>query len=333
MDIDFICYPSYFLRKGCKMESVELGKTQIEVSRLCFGSLTMTPFQANLPVKEGAYLIEYAYDKGINFLDTAEIYENYKYIREALKSIKREDYHIATKTYAYTKALAKESLDMALKELNTDYIDIFMLHEQESIHTINGHFDAIEYFIEAKKQGKIRSIGISTHRIAAAEAIKEFDEIEIIHPIVNKKGLGINDGSIDDMLKVLKELKAMGKGIYSMKPLGGGHLIKDVEDAFNFVRNIPFIDAIAIGMQSVAEIDANINLMNHGTIPESIQIDLKEKNRKLIVADYCAGCGKCIERCKQKGIQLVDGQAEPNDNCILCGYCATVCPEFCIKVI
>lgn len=333
MDIDFIYYPSYFLEKGCNMKKVKLGKTQLEVSRLCFGSLTMTPFQANLTVKEGAYLIEYAFDKGINFLDTAEIYDNYKYIREALKYIKREDFHIASKCYAYTKELAKESLDRALMELNTDYIDIFMLHEQESIHTINGHYEAIEYFIEAKKQGKIRSIGISTHTIAAAEAIKDFDEIEIIHPIVNKTGLGINDGEIHDMLKVLKELNNLGKGIYSMKPLGGGHLIKNVESAFNFVSDIPYIDSIAIGMQSKEEIDANISLINNGKIPKDMKERLKKRDRRLIVADYCIACGNCIERCRQKGIKIVNRKAEANSNCILCGYCATVCPEFCIKVI
>ena len=139
-----------------------LGNTQIEVSRLCFGSLTMTPFQANLSVKEGAYLIEYAYNKGINFLDTAEIYENYNYIREALKGIKRENYVITTKTYAYTEKMAKGSLELALKELDTDYIDIFLLHEQESKYTIKGHYDAIKYFLKAKEQGKIRAFGIST---------------------------------------------------------------------------------------------------------------------------------------------------------------------------
>ena len=128
------------------MEKVLLGNTNIEVSRLCFGSLTMTPFQANLTIKEGAYLIEHAYNRGINFLDTAEIYENYGYIREALKGIKREDYIIATKTYAYTEEMARDSVELALKELDTDYIDIFMLHEQESIHTLRGHYDAIEYF-------------------------------------------------------------------------------------------------------------------------------------------------------------------------------------------
>ena len=96
----------------------------------------MTPFQANLTIKEGANLIKYAYSKGINFLDTAEIYDNYKYINEALKGINRQDYVIATKCYAYTEEMARESLELALKELDTDYIDIFMLHEQESIHTI-----------------------------------------------------------------------------------------------------------------------------------------------------------------------------------------------------
>lgn len=305
----------------------------MEVSRICFGSLTMTPFQANLSVKEGAYLINYAYDKGINFLDTAEIYNNYAYIKEALKGIKRENYCISTKTYAYTKDLARDSLNLALKEIGTDYIDLFLLHEQESIHTVRGHYEAIEYFLKAKEQGKIRSIGISTHRISGALAVKEFKEIEVIHPIVNKKGIGIQDGNIDEMLDVLSELKSMGKGIYAMKPLGGGHLIKDVESAFNFVKEIPFIDSIAIGLQSIEEIDANIQILENGYIKEDLKNNLKKKNRKLIVADYCIGCGKCVDRCKQNGIEIIENRATPNENCILCGYCATVCPEFCIKVI
>lgn len=315
------------------MEKRKLGNTDIEVSKLCFGSLTMTPFQANLSVKEGADLISYAYERGINFLDTAEIYENYPYIREALKYIDRKDYVIATKTYAYTEELAKESLEMALREIGTDYIDIFLLHEQESIHTVRGHYPAIEYLLKAKEQGKIRALGISTHRISGAMALREYDELEILHPIINKNGLGIQDGSIEDMLKVLKELHNMGKGIYGMKPLGGGHLISDVEDAFKFVRDLDFIDSIAIGMQSKDEIDGDISYFENGYIPENIREKLKKKNRRLIVADYCTGCGNCQRRCRQGGITLVDNRAVPNDKCILCGYCASVCPEFCIKVI
>lgn len=315
------------------MEKAILGNTGIEVSRLCFGSLTMTPFQANLSIKEGAYLIEYAYSKGITFLDTAEIYENYSYIREALKGIDRSKYTLATKCYAYSKEMAEESLNLAMKEMGTDYIDIFLLHEQESIHTLRGHQEAIEYFIKAKEQGKIRAFGISTHKVAGAKACKEYKEIEVIHPLVNKKGIGIHDGSIDDMLNELKTLKDMGKGIYAMKPLGGGHLISDTESAFNFVRNLSFIDSIAIGMQSLDEIDADIQLMEKGAIDQDLKSKLKKKNRRLSVADYCIGCGSCESRCQQNGIKVIENRAVPNEKCVLCGYCATVCPEFCIKVI
>ena len=315
------------------MDRIKLGNTGIEVSNLCFGSLTMTPFQANLSIDEGSRLIQYAYTKGINFIDTAEIYENYGYIRRALKSIEREDYVIATKCYAYTKDMAEESLDLALRELDTDYIDIFLLHEQESIHTLRGHYEAIEYFSKAKKMGKIRSIGISTHRIQGVYAATQFDEIEIVHPIVNKEGIGIQDGNILDMLQEIKKAYNMGKGIYGMKPLGGGHLIAQAEEAFNFVKDISFIHSFAIGMQSKEEVDCNINLMETGKIPEYLKENLRKKKRKLIVADYCIGCGNCVKTCKQGGIEIINGNAIPNENCILCGYCARNCPEFCIKVI
>lgn len=315
------------------LEKRKLGDTDLTVSRICFGSLTMTPFQANLPIKQGAYLIECAFEKGINFIDTAEIYENYSYIREALKNIKREDYIISTKTYAYTEELAKESLEYALRELDTDYIDVFMLHEQESIYTIEGHYDAINYLLKAKDRGKIRSIGISTHKVAGVKAAKKFKEIEIVHPIINKKGIGIHDGSIDDMLKELSELKVLGKGIYAMKALGGGHLIKDAEDSLKFVNNLPFVDSIAIGMQSIDEINANIQLIEQNYIEDRLIENIRKKNRRLSVADYCIACGKCEKRCRQDGIKIIDSMAVPNENCILCGYCAIVCPEFCIKVI
>ncbi|WP_336513056.1 aldo/keto reductase [Clostridium sp. Cult3] len=316
-----------------QLKRKKLGNTDIEVSSLCFGSLTMTPFQANLPVDEGGRLIQYAYDKGINFIDTAEIYDNYSYIREALKGIKREDFVISTKCYAYTKAMAKDSLELALRELNTDYIDIFLLHEQESVHTVRGHYEAIEYFLKAKDMGKIRAIGISTHRVEGVYAVTQYDELEVVHPIINKEGIGIQDGNVDDMLNIIKKAYNMGKGIYGMKPLGGGHLIGQVEEAFNFVKNIPFIHSFAIGMQSQEEIDCNINLMETGRIPKDLEEKLKRKKRRLIVADYCIACGNCVKTCKQKGIEIVDGKATPNENCILCGYCARNCPEFCIKVI
>lgn len=316
---------------GMTMKS--LGNTGIKVSRLCFGALTMTPFQANLSIKEGAELIIHARDRGVNFLDTAEIYDNYEYIREALKSIKRDEFVISTKTYAYDIETAEKSLNKALKELNTDYIDLFLLHEQESQYTLKGHYEALEYLFKAKEKGYIKAVGVSTHFINCVEAALKYKEIQVVHPILNYRGIGIQDGSIQEMVEILKVLKSKDIGIYTMKALGGGHLISNSIEAINWVKNLDFVDSIAIGMQSIEEINFNADLVLKDNIDEEDLEIIKKKNRKLIIADYCRGCGNCESRCKQKAIKVIDGQAVPNEDCILCGYCATVCPDFCIKVI
>ena len=315
------------------MELVELGNTGIMVSPMCFGSLTITPFQSNLPVDKGAYLIRYAFEKGVNFIDTAQLYNNYEYISKGYKGISRNNYVVATKTYAWNKKLAQEALEDALTRLNTDYIDIFLLHEQESEFTIKGHFEALEFLIKAKEKGYIRAVGLSTHRISGVEGANKFNEIELIHPILNKNGLGIPDGNADDMISVLKKAKSYNKGIYSMKPLGGGHLIPEVYQSIKFVKDLNLADSIAIGCQSKDEIDCNVDLIINNKYNEKLE-QLSTRKRKLIIEDYCIGCGKCVQRCDQNALYLENHKAKVNPNkCVLCGYCATVCEDFYIKVI
>lgn len=310
-----------------------LGHTGIEVSPLCFGALTMTPFQANLPVEEGANLIIKAHEQGLNFIDTAEIYDNYAYLKEALKVIPRDELVISTKSYAYDKSTASASLEKALNEIGTDYIDIFLLHEQESEHTLRGHHEALSYWHSLKSKGLIRATGISTHFIQCVKAAYDYDEIEVVHPIINMAGIGIQDGSVEEMIEAIQRLRSKGVGIYSMKALGGGHLIKRQKEAFEWIKSQDFIDAVAVGMQSEAEVQYNCDFFLNGQVNQEAADQIEHKKRRLIVADYCRACGECVKRCKQNAIELVDGRATPNENCILCGYCATVCPDFCIKVI
>ena len=111
------------------------------------------------------------------------------------------------------------------------------------------------------------------------------------------------------------------------------NIIKEAEESINFVKNLDFVDSIAIGIQSIEEIDGNIQIIESGHIEDRTKEKIGKKNRRLSVEDYCIACGKCQERCQQNGIKVIDNMAVPNENCILCGYCATVCPEFCIKVI
>jgi predicted aldo/keto reductase-like oxidoreductase len=293
----------------------------------------MSPLQAKLPIEEGAELLKEAFDRGINFVDTAELYNNYEYIRHAVKG-RRNKVIVSAKSYAYSKETAEASLSKAMKELNTDYIDIFSLHEQESDHTIRGHQEALEYFMKAKEKGYIRGIGISTHNIAAVEASLKYPEIQILHPIINKAGLGIVDGTIEEMLKAIEKAVKAGKGIYSMKALGGGNLIHSAKECFGFVLNNQNIHSVAVGMQSKAEIINNIAVFEGLEASEEIQKQINNKKRRLLIDYWCSGCGKCIEKCQQKALQIVDGKTQVNsDRCVLCGYCGAYCSEFCIKII
>ena len=315
------------------MEYRNLGNSGLLVSRLCFGSLTMGPMQAKLPIMEGAMLLQEAFERGINFVDTAELYDNYEYIRHAIKS-KRDKVIISTKSYAYSKESAEASLQKAMRELDTDYIDIFSLHEQESAHTIRGHYEAIEYFIKAKEKGYIRAIGISTHNIAAVEAALSYPEIQIIHPIINIAGLGIVDGSKEEMLKAIESAAQSGKGIYSMKVLGGGNLIHSAGKCFDFVLNNHNIHSIAVGMQSIAEIINNIAVFEGREAPVEIKKQISNKKRKLHIDSWCNGCGACAQKCQQKALEVIDGKAQVKpDKCVICGYCSAYCADFCIKII
>ena len=310
-----------------------LGKTGIEVSRICLGTLTMGPLQRNMPVESGAKLINFALDRGINFFDTAEIYRNYDYLKEGLKE-RRNKAVIYTKSYAYDKMGAEKSLAKALKEIGTDYIDIFLLHEQESEHTLRGHQEAVEYFLKAKEKGLIRAFGISTHCVEGVKGAIKHSGIEIIHPIINFAGLGILGGSKEDMLQQMKIARLAGKGIFAMKVLGGGNLINDFDKAIKFARELDCADSIAIGMQSEEEITANLQYFSEGKIGVEIKEKLLKTNRKLLIEDHCIGCGKCLERCSYEALTLVNGKATVRyDKCITCGYCAGVCPDFCIKVV
>lgn len=321
-------------RKVTMMDYNILGKTGIKVSKLCFGALTIGPLQANLPIGEGARVIIEAIDRGVNFIDTAQLYRTYPYIKKALSCKRKEDIVIATKSYAYSSKTAEGSFKEALQELDRDYIDIFLLHEQESEYTLKGHYEALEYFIKMKEKGLIRAVGISTHTVEAVKVAAKMEEIDVIHPLINKNGLGIMDGTVNEMIDAIKEAKLNNKGIYGMKPLGGGNLLNSIDECFDFVLNLPFLDSIAVGMQRLEEVEANVLRFEGEQIPEKLLSQLSTKNRKLHIDFWCKGCGKCIKACKSKALKLENNKlVVDRQKCILCGYCSGYCTEFCIKVV
>jgi len=303
----------------------------ITVSQLCLGTLTIGPLQKCLAPAEGGRLIHYALEQGINFLDTAELYDNYEHIAQALSGW-TSPVVIATKSYAYDAVSMAKSLEKARSELNRDYIDIFLLHEQESVHTMRGHADALHFLCEAKHKGLVRAIGVSTHYIAGVRAAASHPDIDVIHPLINYKAIGIPDGSAYEMARAIELAASVGKGIYAMKALAGGALYNYAYQAINYVRNLAGVSSVAIGMGSIADIDANVSLFTKGCFHEGYSP--QGVGRRMLVEPWCEGCAQCAAVCPTKCITIDSGRATINhENCLLCTYCVAACPNFYLKVI
>lgn len=337
------------------MEKTKLSSRLPAVSRLAFGSLTLSPLQAGRDIERDSETLAYAFSRGINFVDTAKYYNNYPLLRRAFEKYSGSDAIVlSTKSYAYDRATAEESLEEARRETGRDVIDIFMLHEQESYDTLRGHMEALEYFFECREKGIIRAVGVSMHHVAALKGVLKLADqgikLDVVHPIYNKSGVGIVDGTLTEMAEAIRAVHDLGIGVFGMKALAGGHLCGDAAEAFDFVLDSGFIDAVAVGMQSEAEVDANIEYFERRRFSDEAKRRLGEKKRTLHVAEYCEGCGTCVERCPVGALYLAEnlpGQGIPegeftrtfthhaecdSEKCVLCGYCSGVCPMFALKV-
>ena len=118
-----------------------------------------------------------------------------------------------------------------------------------------------------------------------------------------------------------------------MKPLGGGNLLRSFEECFKFILNIPYIHSTAVGMQSEEEVEINVKIFENHNVSDEIKTKIKNIHKKLHIDYWCEGCGKCVERCQQNALEIVDDKAKvDHDKCLLCGYCGSVCPQFAIKI-
>ncbi|MGE5371961.1 MAG: aldo/keto reductase [Solirubrobacterales bacterium] len=314
------------------MKTVRLGQTDLTVSKLCFGVLTIGPLQENFAVSDGADLLAYGMSRGITFFDTAEAYGTYPHLREAIRDFGKRPV-IATKSYAYTETMMKQSLERALDELALPFIDLFMLHEQESVHTLRGHSPALDYLVQAKERGLVRAVGLSTHTVAGVLAGADDPRIEVIHPLFNEAGMGILDGSAQTMAAAIYSAYRQGKGIYGMKALGGGNLIQRAYPSLQFVLQHPAIASVAMGMKTRAEIDLNIAWIK-GKRDEALEREVGSVRRRLHIEGWCSGCGVCAEHCRSGALSVSSGIAQVDqEHCVLCGYCGAYCPDFCIKMI
>lgn len=267
-------------------------------------------------------------------LDTAEMYGTYPHIREGLRGFTGEVF-IASKTHAATAVDARAHVERALRELGRDRLDIVHIHGARLADPFTDRAEVLGELLRMKGEGKIAHVGLSSHYAEAFRRAAAHPEIEVIHPLINRAGMGIMGGTAAEMADAISTCSRAGKGVYAMKALAGGNLISEARASIRFVLGLTGVDALALGMLSREEIDANLELCTTDTADDATWEALEKRRRKFkIMEKFCKGCGACVEVCAAHALTLEDGKAKVDEEqCILCGYCAAACPDFLIRVV
>lgn len=315
------------------MDMVTLGSTGITVNKNGFGAL---PIQ-RISLEDAADLARKAYDAGITFFDTARAYSDSEVkLGEAFDGM-REKVYIATKTMAQDVEGFWKDLETSLKNLRTDYIDIYQFHNPAFCPKPGDGTGLYEAMLEAKAQGKIRHIGITNHRLAVAHEAIESGLYETLQfPFCYL--------ATEKDMEVEEACRKAGMGFIAMKALSGG-LINNSRAAYAFEAQYENVLPIW-GVQREKELDEFISYIEN---PPKMDEDIKaliEHDRKELIGEFCRGCGYCmpcpadieINNCARMSLML---RRAPSDawltaewqekmkkieNCLHCNKCKNHCP-------
>jgi aryl-alcohol dehydrogenase-like predicted oxidoreductase len=217
-------------------------------------------------------LFHHAYDRGITFFDLADLYGSHVYFREALRTIPREKITILTKVWwrydgpesgtrqPHRKEAVRSTIERFQHELNTDYMDIVLLHCMTT-----GKWDEdlqlyMEELAAAKEKKQIRAVGVSCHNYEALKTAAKCPWLDVVLARINPRGVKM-DGTPEEITAVLKELKANGKAVIGMKIFGEGELSGEKEACVKFAQELGVLDAMTIGFHEPEQIDDMLRMI------------------------------------------------------------------------
>ncbi len=240
-------------------DRILLGPMKVPVTRLAVGTGTNgVGGSSNQTRKLGlgglADLLEAACDRGVRFWDSADQYGTHPHLRHALRRVPREKVAILTKTRASTAAEMRADLDRFRRELNTDYIDILLLHCMIAGDWPERMKPVMDVIVGARERGIVRTHGVSCHSLAALSAAAADPWTQVILARINPAG-AVMDGPPESVVPVLRKAKAAGKGVIGMKILGVGRLRSRADECLRYALTLECVDCFTIGVESREELE------------------------------------------------------------------------------
>ena len=317
------------------MEYRILGKTGLKVSRMGFGGIPIQRTDA-----EGAKaVIRYLMEQGVNYIDTARGYTvSEEFLGYALEGI-RDKFVIATKSMARTKEAMAADIDISLRNLRTDYIDLYQVHNATAadVEKVIAPGGALEALQEAKAAGKIGHIGITAHSLDTFKLALEMDWVETImfpYNIVETQGE-----------ELIRQCTEKNIGFIDMKPLAGG-AIENATLALRFLRDNENVTVVIPGMAEIREAEQNVAAMANTAPLTAEELEEMDRIRKDLGTHFCRRCNYCapcsvgisipamflMEGYLSRygladwAIMRYNGMGKTASECIECGVCETRCP-------
>ncbi len=315
------------------MHTVRLGKTGIEVVQNAFGAL---PIQ-RVSEESAVELLHRAYEGGMRFFDTARMYtDSEKKLGKAFVGM-RENVYIATKTGALTAEGFEKDLETSLELLQTDYIDVYQFHNPPFCPKPNDGSGLYEAADKAKKEGKIRHIGITNHRPHIAKEA-------VVSGLYETLQFPFCYLASDIDLEIVKLCKDNDVGFIAMKALSGG-LLNNAYAACAWI--LQYDNVLPIwGIQRREELSEILGFIENTPVFDENAKRLIEKDREELVGSFCRACGYCmpcpvdikINNCarmsqlirRSPSAQWLSDESKEMmfniENCINCRQCVSRCP-------
>jgi 1-deoxyxylulose-5-phosphate synthase len=237
-------------------DTVVLGQTGIRTSRLAMGTGTVGSghhsHQTALGIQGLADLLLQGYDQGLRFFDSADSYGSHPHVAQALKSVPRDKITLLTKSWAREPDAMRSDLERFRKELNTDYLDIVLMHCLEEADWTTKYRGVMDVLSEAREKGIIRAHGCSCHTLEALRTAAKSPWVQVDFARINPIGSHM-DGNPEAVVSVLREMKANGKAVVGMKILGQGDMRDRVDEALKYALGLGVLDAFTIGAENRTE--------------------------------------------------------------------------------
>jgi predicted aldo/keto reductase-like oxidoreductase len=233
---------------------VQLGPDKIRLTRLAIGTGTKGgSIQRLLGVDGVADMLQFGYDQGVFFWETADTYRTHPHVAAALKRVPREKVTLMTKTPVRTAEEMRKALDRYRQELGTDYIDIVLLHALRTPTWTEERAGAMEVLEEARQKKIIRSHGCSCHSLEALELSAKTPWVQVQLARINPANV-MMDAEPKTVIGVLRRMKAAGKGVIGMKILGEGTLADRKDEMLAHALSLDCVDCFTIGPANRGEL-------------------------------------------------------------------------------